>query len=168
MATIVVVGATGVTGRRLVAGLGDAGHEVLPARADATERAETVRAADLVVAAARDPAVRGGWLEAAIREGVHALDAGADPTVALRAFDELGAPARAARVTVVPAAGAAVGDLLAATALGAVRSPEEVHVCWAFPDRGGWRRALAPGFRATAADRLAGPLPVLRDGRREH
>jgi hypothetical protein len=167
MAAIVVVGATGVTGRRLVAALGDAGHEVIPARAEGDDPGAAVRAADLVVAAARDPLTRGEWLEAAVRHGVHALDAGADPGVAQRVVDDLGAPALAAGVSVVPAAGAAVGDLLVATAAGAVRSPAEVHVCWAFPDRGGWRRALAPGFRATAADRLAAPMPVVLDGRRE-
>lgn len=168
MATIVVVGATGVTGRRLVAALDEAGHEVVPARSDADDRRAVVGIADLVMVAARDPQVRGDWLAAAAEFGAHGLDAGADAAVADRAFDDLGAPARAAGVTLVPAAGAGVGDLLAATAAGAVRSPDEVHVCWAFPDRGGWRRALAPGFRATAAARLAAPMPVRYDGRRGH
>lgn len=170
MATIVVVGASGVTGRRLVAAFGEQGHAVVPARSDAAAdvRHAAVAGADLVVAAARAPQARRDWLADAAASGTHALDAGDDPVIAAETVDALGPLADRAGITVIPAAGAAVADLLAATAIGAVRAAEEVHVCWAFPDRGGWRRALAPGVRATAVDRLAAPMLVLHDGRRGH
>lgn len=166
MATIAVVGATGVTGRRLVAVLAAAGHTVVPAPAGsgADARAAALEAADLAVVAARHAPERGDWLAAAADAGVHAIDAGADPDVAVRAVEGVRGPAGTGGVTIVPAAGSAVGDLLAATAIGAVGDAIDVHVCWAFPDRGGWRRALPPGFRATATDRLAAPMPVRRDG----
>ncbi|MFA9429037.1 hypothetical protein [Egicoccus sp. AB-alg2] len=160
MGTITVLGAGGLTGRRLVRALGERGHLVTGA-ADLAAAAD----ADLAVVAVRDPDRRAELLGEAARRGLHAVDAGTDAVVAEVAYDGLDGLARQAGVVVVPAAGSAVGDLLAATALAAVRGPVEVHVTWAFPDRGGWRKAVAPGLRGRAAGVLARPMPVLLDGR---
>lgn len=168
MPTIVVAGATGVTGRRLVAAFAEQGHEVvaMPAEATADARRSVAADTDVVVTVARSASARSAWLAAAVAAGTSVIDGGSDPAVVVDAVDDLAARAAAGRVTVVPGAGAALGDLLAAMAIDAVGDAEEVHVCWAFPDRGGWRQALPPGLRAEAAERLAAPMPVLDGGRR--
>ncbi|MFA9445525.1 hypothetical protein [Egicoccus sp. AB-alg6-2] len=162
MTTIAVLGAGGLTGRLLVAALGERGHDVVVTPSGAPQLPD----AELALVASRDPDDRFRWLSACVRAGVHAIDAGTDAGVAARAYDELDLVSRDTGVVIVPGAGSAVGDLVGASAAAAVSGPAEVHVCWAFPDRGGWRRAVAPGLRATAAARLAQPMPVLSEGRR--
>ncbi|GGI05104.1 hypothetical protein [Egicoccus halophilus] len=169
MAAVVVMGAGGVTGRRLAESLQAAGHVVTRVPADADVAAVRAAGADLAVLAVRDVADRAALMHRLVAAGTSVLDAGADALPsggpADDAYERLDAAARAGGVVAVPAAGAGLGDLLAAAAAEAVRGPREVHVCWAFPDRGGWRRALAPGYRATAAGRVTGPLSGPVEGR---
>jgi hypothetical protein len=148
MASIAVLGAGGPTGARVIEALGRGPHEIA-----AGDRTGAAVDADLVVVALRDPRERADALRTASRAGIPAVDAGTDAALALTG----------GAAPLVLAAGALVGDLLAALVADAVPDAEELHVCWAFPDRGGWRAAVAPGVRAGMTARLAAPLPGAED-----
>ncbi|MBW3657549.1 MAG: saccharopine dehydrogenase NADP-binding domain-containing protein [Actinobacteria bacterium] len=192
MARIVVLGASGATGRLVTRALLERGFDVVaagpsPSRvgealgdaAGATEIVEVdlTEPAAVVAAVARGAAVVSAVgpfdalgrtvVDAAIDAGVAYLDtAGEQPFVAW-ARDARAERARAAGVSVVPGVGAAglPGDLLAALAGEHASGPCEVHVAYAFPD-GLWRSASA-GTRRSLAAVLGAPVLARIDGRLE-
>ena len=99
--------------------------------------------------------------EAALRAGAHYLDVAAEQPSAMDVFERLDAPARAAGVAVIPAAGfyGGLADLLATSLLGADGAADEVTVAVAL-DRW-WPTA---GTRITG-ERNTVPRLVVQDGR---
>jgi len=100
-------------------------------------------------------------IEAALRAGAHYLDVSAEQASALDAFERFDAPARAAGVAVIPAAGfyGGLADLLATALLGADGAADELVVAVAL-DRW-WPTA---GTRITG-ERNTVPRLVVADGR---
>ncbi|MFL6627021.1 MAG: saccharopine dehydrogenase NADP-binding domain-containing protein [Vitreoscilla sp.] len=100
-------------------------------------------------------------IEAALRAGAHYLDVSAEQASALDAFERFDAPARAAGVAVIPAAGfyGGLADLLATALLGADGTADELVVAVAL-DRW-WPTA---GTRITG-ERNTVPRLVVADGR---
>lgn len=182
-ARIVVLGASGVTGRLVARSLAMRGFEVVAAGrsreraaaavADLDGEVATVAidvtepgaVADLVAGAAAVVTAIGPFdtvgrvvLDAALDAGVHYVDtAGEQPFVAW-ARSSRHDRAVAEGVTVVPGAGAAglPGDLLAALAGEQVDGPCEVHVAYAFP--GGLWRGASPGTRRSLATLVGAPV----------
>lgn len=187
---IVVLGASGETGRlvvaalaargfavvaagrsrtRTAAALGDLAAEVELEEVDLTEpgqvRGIIADAAVVVTAVGPFDALGRVVLAAAIDAGVAYVDtAGEQPFVAwARATQH--ERAVAAGVTAVPGGGAGgvPGDLLAALAGERVEGPCEVHVAYAFP-RGLWRTASA-GTRRSLATLVGAPVLATVEGR---
>jgi len=100
-------------------------------------------------------------IEAALRAGAHYLDVTAEQASAMDAFERFDAPARAARVAVIPAAGfyGGLADLLATSLLGADGAADELTVAVAL-DRW-WPTA---GTRITG-ERNTVPRLVVAGGR---
>ena len=100
-------------------------------------------------------------IEAALRAGAHYLDVAAEQGSTMDAFERFDAPARAAGVAVIPAAGfyGGLADLLATTLLGADGTADELTVAIAL-DRW-WPTA---GTRITG-ERNTVPRLVVADGR---
>jgi len=100
-------------------------------------------------------------VEAALRAGAHYLDVSAEQASAMDVFERFDAPARAAGVAVIPAAGfyGGLADLLATSLLGRDGAAEELVVAVAL-DRW-WPTA---GTRITG-ERNTVPRLVVRDGR---
>jgi hypothetical protein len=153
VARLVVLGADGLAGGRVVRALERQGHEVAVrphalAVADRDVLAEAVRGRALAVSLlGGDPSP---LLEVAIADGVHVV-AATDHAVDVRTAIERHHPeadARGVRVVVGAGVPGVPGDPLAHLAATAVRAPAEVHVCYALPAQGGGPlRALTPGGR---------------------
>ncbi len=193
LAAIAVLGASGLTGRAVTAELARRDHRVVAAAPD-PDRLRTVldqegladsgievRAAaagspgslddllgdvDLVIALAA-PYLEYGQavLDAALRAGVHYLDAALEPPFVARVHSQ-DARARRAGCVLVSAGGfpGALLDLLAGSAVGAVTGPDGVHLATTFPSRGGVRAGAGATTRAVLADLLAQPMETLVDG----
>lgn len=192
-ARIVVLGASGATGRLIVPALARRGHDVV-----AAGRSHDRVVAALDVGADGDGAVEPRGIDLTEPAQVRELIAGADAVVtAVGPFDALGrivldaaldarvayvdtageqpfvSWARSSRhdravadgVPVVPGAGAAglPGDLLAALAGEQVPGPCEVHVSYAFP--GGLWRGSSAGTRRALATLVGAPVLARVQGR---
>jgi short subunit dehydrogenase-like uncharacterized protein len=185
VATIAVLGAGGQTGGLLVAELRRTGHRVVALGADTRTRdgsaaadehrqatgdaaglAAALHGVDVLVDVAGPYHPRGGiGLEAALRAGVHHLDASLEPaaTAHVHAQHER---ARSAGIATVSAGGfpAAVLDLLGLSALAAVDGASELHLATTFPGGGWWRHGAGPATRRVLADLLTGPMTAVVDG----
>lgn len=184
-ASVAVFGASGHTGRFVVAELARRGFAPIAIARDAARLASTAFAADGVErrqaavddADSLDRALRGAAAvvncagpfidtadavaSAAIRAGIHYLDITAEQTSAATTLARYDAPARAAGVAVVPAMGfyGGLADLLVTTALGDWDGADAIDIATGL-DR--WHPT--PGTRATGARNTAQRL-VIADGR---
>lgn len=100
-------------------------------------------------------------IAAALRAGIHYLDASAEQASALAAFEKYGAAARAANVVVIPAMGfyGGFGDLLATAAMGNWDSAEEIRIGIALDS---WNPTQ--GTRKTGARNTA-PRVIIANGK---
>jgi hypothetical protein len=176
--TIAVLDAGGRTARSVLDHLRARRHDAravaaapLPAPgADAQGWAARVvpREAGVVVAALGRRWLTPALVAAALDRGVGLVEVVGDPG-SLHTVARHDAAARAAGVALVPASGFAAipGDPLAALAVAATAPAGEVHVAYAFPGRGGARRALGPGSRAALAALLGQPVVAYLHGREQ-
>lgn len=148
--TIAVYGATGHTGRFVVAELERRGLAVTAVARDRAKLTGFPAAVTTRVATTADPSAlreafagadavincagpfldtADGVVDAAVRSGAHYLDVTAEAASAQRTFDRWDAPARAAGVAVIPAMGfyGGLADLLATAATGG-RPAEEIRI----------------------------------------
>lgn len=173
MTTIAVLGAGGQTGRLLTGELRSAGHRVLEVRSDTVPAlVEALEDAAILVDVTPPGGHDGGrderpGLEAALRAGVHYLDAGLEPA-ATEWVHEQDARARAAGSVVVSGGGFPGGvlDLLGGAALTAAEGADELHLATTVLDRGWLRTGAGPGTRAVLADLLTRPVTAVVDGAR--
>lgn len=149
----------------------DVEHELTAIRAADVTHPETLRAAfqDLaVVVTTVGPFDLLGHevLDAAIDTGTHYVDVTGEQPFIRWAYGQRDAAVRAAGIVAVPAAGFEFlpGDLLADLAAGAVSWPDEVHVAYTVPSRGGVQRALSAGTRRTVLTLLDRPGVALERG----
>jgi len=151
---IAVFGASGHTGRFVVAELLRRGFRPIPIGRDATrlaasgfqDRGMECRTANVEDPASLDRALAGvaavincagpfsdtaePLVAAALRARVHYLDVTAEQASALATFERFAAPARDAKIVVVPAMGfyGGLGDLLATAAMGDWASADEIRI----------------------------------------
>ncbi|WP_026212252.1 saccharopine dehydrogenase NADP-binding domain-containing protein [Longispora albida] len=182
---VVVYGATGHTGRFVVAELLRRGFGVIPSGRSATSLAAqwpdlTTRAATVDDPAALDAALAGAAavintagpfaetggpvLEAALRAGIPYVDVAAEIEANTGMFAEYAGAAREAGVPVVPAMAfyGGLGDLLVTAALGGREAADEVHVAYALSS---WHPTA--GTRASgrvSGERRGGRRLRFRDG----
>jgi short subunit dehydrogenase-like uncharacterized protein len=182
---VAVFGATGHTGRFVVAELLRRGFRPIPIGRDASRlaaagfqnRGMENRTANVEDPASLDRALSGAaavincagpfldtakpLVEAALRARVHYLDVTAEQASALATFEQFAAPARDAKIVVVPAMGfyGGLGDLLATAAMGDWASADEIRIGIALDS---WRPTL--GTRLTGQRNTAARL-VITGGR---
>jgi short subunit dehydrogenase-like uncharacterized protein len=128
---------------------------------------ERLEGLDLVVVAIGRQQLTPAILSASIDVGAHLVDVVGDPSTVRWALATQDEAARDAGVSAVLAAGfiAVPGDPLAHLAAHAADAPGTVHVCYAFPGRGGLRAAASRGTRRAVAAQLGLPAEALADGR---
>jgi short subunit dehydrogenase-like uncharacterized protein len=121
---------------------------------------------DLVLSAVGRRQLTPAVLVAARDVGAHLVDVVGDPATFRWARRTQDAATRQAGTTAVLGAGfvAVPGDPLAHLAAHAVDAPRTVHVCYAFPGRGGLRAALSRGSRRALVAQLGLPGTALVDG----
>jgi short subunit dehydrogenase-like uncharacterized protein len=178
---VAVFGATGHTGRFVVAQLLRRGFRPIPIGRDASRLAASGfqnrgmenRTANVEDPASLDRALSGAaavincagpfldtakpLVAAALRARVHYLDVTAEQSSALATFEEFAAPAREAKIVVVPAMGfyGGLGDLLATAAMGDWASADEIRIGIALDS---WRPTL--GTRLTGQRNTATRLVI--------
>ena len=181
--SVAVFGASGHTGRFVVAELLRRGFRPIPIGRDASrasgfeERGLDYRTANVEDPASLDRALAGAvavincagpfldtaepLVAAALRARVHYLDVTAEQSSALATFERFAAPARDANVVVVPAMGfyGGLGDLLATAAMGDWASADEICIGIALDS---WRPTL--GTRLTG-QRNTAPRLVITAGK---
>lgn len=182
---VAVFGASGHTGRFVVAELLRRGFRPIPIGRDASrlaasgfqDRGMENRIANVEDTASLDRALAdaaavincagpfldtaGPLIAAALRARVHYLDVTAEQSSALATFEQFGALARDAKIVVAPAMGfyGGLGDLLATAAMGDWASADEIRLGIALDS---WRPTL--GTRLTGQRNTAARL-VLTDGK---
>lgn len=191
MSHIVLLGASGYTGRLLAEVLDRRGTGFVAAGRDHGRVQEQVgqlgAVQDVVQADASDPGSLRALLadadvlvttvgpfttlgrpvlEAAVATGTHYVDSTAELPFVRWAFDEIGPAARHAGVTAVPAAAHDFlpGDLLSALACGALDAPREVHVTYLVKARGPLPGYTTAGTRDSIAEVFGEPAVALVDG----
>jgi uncharacterized protein YbjT (DUF2867 family) len=178
---VAVFGATGHTGRFVVAELLRRGFRPIPIGRDASRltasgfqnRGMENRTANVEDPASLDRALSGAaavincagpfldtakpLVEAALRARVHYLDVTAEQASALATFEQFAALARDAKIVVVPAMGfyGGLGDLLATAAMGDWASADEIRIGIALDS---WRPTL--GTRLTGQRNTATRLVI--------
>lgn len=188
-AQLALFGATGFTGRLLVAAAAERGHEIVLVGRDrdalgeiaaGQDAVQDVRVCDVtdpsavrgalggtgVIVAALSGAATDGVRRAAVGQGRPLVDTDADVLRFRTGRRALDADARAAGIPAVWGAGwrTAVGELLMAVAAPRLAAPREVHVAYTVPDRGGVVAASSSGERAAFADALRRPITAWADG----
>jgi short subunit dehydrogenase-like uncharacterized protein len=182
---VAVFGASGHTGRFVVAELARRGFRPIAIGRDSSrmaaagfqDRGMEARTGNVEDPASLDRALEGTaavincagpfldtaepLVAAALRARVHYLDVTAEQASALAIFERFGAPARDARIVVVPAMGfyGGLGDLLATAAMGDWASAVEIRIGIALDS---WRPTL--GTRLTGQRNTATRL-VIAEGR---
>ena len=178
---VAVFGATGHTGRFVVAELLRRGFRPIPIGRDASRWAASGfqnrglenRTANVEDPASLDRALSGAaavincagpfldtakpLIEAALRARVHYLDVTAEQSSALATFEQFATLARDAKIVVVPAMGfyGGLGDLLATAAMGDWASADEIRIGIALDS---WRPTL--GTRLTGQRNTATRLVI--------
>jgi short subunit dehydrogenase-like uncharacterized protein len=178
---VAVFGATGHTGRFVVAELLRRGFRPIPIGRDASRltaagfqnRGMENRTANVEDPASIDRALSGAaavincagpfldtampLVAAALRARLHYLDVTAEQSSALATFEQFAAPAREAKIVVVPAMGfyGGLGDLLATAAMGDWASADEIRIGIALDS---WRPTL--GTRLTGQRNTATRLVI--------
>jgi short subunit dehydrogenase-like uncharacterized protein len=182
---VAVFGASGHTGRFVVAELLRRGFRPIPIGRDAArlaasgfqDRGMESRTANVEDPVSLDRALAGAaavincagpfldtaepLIAAALRARVHYLDVTAEQSSALAVFERFAAPARDAKIAVVPAMGfyGGLGDLLATAATGDWASADEIRIGIALDS---WRPTL--GTRLTG-QRNTAPRLVITGGK---
>lgn len=193
MATMALLGASGLTGRLTAAELVRRGHRVVAAAPDAgrlrgrleeqgpeTADVELRRAdahdsrsldalltdVDVVIDLAAPYEDHGrAVVEAALRAGVHHIDAALEPVFVAWVHAQH-RRAEAAGTVLVPAGGfpGVLLDLLASAVLDAATDADAVHLATTFPSRGGLLRGAGPTTRVVLGRLLARPMQVRAGG----